>query len=69
MALATVTVPESERRGIIETRLGVNSWPQWPLLVTAVDAESGVAPDHYRRAALDRWRCALYNQRRLGGGA
>ncbi len=41
MALATVTVPEAERRGIIETRLGVNSWPQRPLLVTAVDAESG----------------------------
>jgi NTE family protein len=41
LALATVTVPEAERRGIIETRLGVSSWPQRSLLVTAVDAESG----------------------------
>ncbi|MGH3899522.1 MAG: patatin-like phospholipase family protein, partial [Pseudonocardiaceae bacterium] len=41
LALATATVPEAERRGIIEARLGVRSWPQRALLVTAVDAESG----------------------------
>lgn len=41
MALARVTVPEAERRGIIEARLRVHTWPQRALLVTAVDAESG----------------------------
>ncbi|MGH3871024.1 MAG: patatin-like phospholipase family protein [Pseudonocardiaceae bacterium] len=41
MALATATVPEAERRGIIEARLGARSWPQRSLLITAVDAESG----------------------------
>ena len=41
MALATATVPEAERRGIIEARLGVRTWPQRTLLVTAIDAESG----------------------------
>ena len=41
MALARVTVPEAERRGIIEARLRGHTWPQRALLVTAVDAESG----------------------------
>ncbi|HKR49558.1 MAG TPA: patatin-like phospholipase family protein [Pseudonocardiaceae bacterium] len=41
MALGTVTVPEAERRGIIEARLGMRTWPQRTLLVTAIDAESG----------------------------
>ncbi|MGH3805010.1 MAG: patatin-like phospholipase family protein, partial [Pseudonocardiaceae bacterium] len=41
MALATATVPEAERRGIIEARLGGRTWPQRRLLVTAIDAESG----------------------------
>ncbi|MGH3919034.1 MAG: patatin-like phospholipase family protein [Pseudonocardiaceae bacterium] len=41
MATATATVPEAERRGIIEARLGGRTWPQQTLLVTAIDAESG----------------------------
>ncbi len=41
MALATATVPEAQRRGIIESRLQARTWPQRTLLVTAVDAESG----------------------------
>jgi NTE family protein len=41
MALAAVTVPEAERRGIIEARLRGHTWPQRALLVTAIDAESG----------------------------
>ncbi|HSL07741.1 MAG TPA: patatin-like phospholipase family protein [Pseudonocardiaceae bacterium] len=41
MALAAVTVPEAERRGIIEARLGARTWPRQTLLVTAIDAESG----------------------------
>jgi NTE family protein len=41
MALAAVTVSEAERRRVIEARLRVHSWPDRPLLITAVDAESG----------------------------
>jgi NTE family protein len=41
MALATRTVPEAERRGVIESRLPVRDWPERRLLITAVDAESG----------------------------
>jgi NTE family protein len=41
MALAARTVPEVERRTVIEARLPVHEWPQRRLLVTAVDAESG----------------------------
>lgn len=41
MALATATVPEAERRGVIESRLHGCAWPQRTLLVTAIDAESG----------------------------
>lgn len=41
MALATATVPEAERRGVIAARLQARTWPVQPLLVTAVDAESG----------------------------
>lgn len=41
MALATATVPESERREVIESRLHGCTWPQRTLLITAIDAESG----------------------------
>ena len=41
MALATATVPEAERRGVIASRLQARTWPAQNLLVTAVDAESG----------------------------
>ena len=41
LALAKLTVPEAERREIIEARLRVHTWPAQALLVTAVDAESG----------------------------
>ncbi|MBV8540491.1 MAG: patatin-like phospholipase family protein [Pseudonocardiales bacterium] len=41
MALASVTVPEAERRGVIEALLRGRTWPQGTFLVTAVDAESG----------------------------
>jgi NTE family protein len=40
-ALKARTVPESERRAIIEKRLPSGSWPQRRLLITAVDAETG----------------------------
>jgi NTE family protein len=35
------TVPESERVDVIASRLPVHDWPQRPLLITAVDADSG----------------------------
>lgn len=41
MALAARTVPEAERRAVIESRLPVRDWPARRLLVTAVDARSG----------------------------
>lgn len=41
MALAARTVPEAERRAVIESRMPVREWPSRRLLVTAVDAGSG----------------------------
>jgi NTE family protein len=42
-ALAARTVPESDRRRVIEGRLRSHSWPERRLLITAVDAETGEA--------------------------
>jgi NTE family protein len=41
VALSTPTVPEAQRRAVIESRLPVHEWPSTRLQVTAVDAESG----------------------------
>jgi len=41
MALAAKTVPEAERRAVIESRLPGPDWPERRLLIAAVDAESG----------------------------
>lgn len=42
MAMAATTVPEADRRAVIEARLGTDAWPAGRRLrVTAVDAESG----------------------------
>ena len=40
-ALATPTIPETERRVIIESRLPVQTWPQQRLLIVAVDTATG----------------------------
>jgi NTE family protein len=40
-ALAARTVPEPERRAVIESRLPSRTWPVRPLKIVAVDAESG----------------------------
>jgi NTE family protein len=40
-ALAVPTIPEAERRIIIEARLLAHSWPQQRLLIVAVDTETG----------------------------
>ncbi len=41
MALAAKTVPEAERKAVIEARLPVQTWPERKLLITAVDAMTG----------------------------
>jgi NTE family protein len=41
IALDADTVPEADRRAVIEGRLAVHAWPARDLLVTAVDAETG----------------------------
>ena len=40
-ALAVSTIPEAERRTIIETRIPVHMWPKPRLLIVAVDTETG----------------------------
>ena len=40
-SMAARTVPESERRAVIESRLRSRTWPDRRLLITAVDAETG----------------------------
>jgi NTE family protein len=40
-ALSAQTVPEAERRAIIESRLPVHTWPQQRLLIVAVDTATG----------------------------
>lgn len=42
-ALRAKTVPEAERRAVIEQRLPRHDWPARRLLITAVDAETGAA--------------------------
>jgi NTE family protein len=42
-ALATPTVPESERRAAIATRVPGDAWPETPLRIAAVAAETGEA--------------------------
>ncbi|MFI5688006.1 patatin-like phospholipase family protein [Streptomyces sp. NPDC051636] len=41
VALDAATVPEPERRAVIESRLPVHRWPARTLKIVAVDAESG----------------------------
>jgi NTE family protein len=40
-ALAAPTIPEAQRRAIIESRLPVQTWSQRRLLIVAVDTETG----------------------------
>lgn len=51
-ALKARTVPESERRAVIEQRMGERSWPDRRLIVTAVDAESGEARNFDRDSGV-----------------
>lgn len=52
LALRTATMPEAERVAVIESRLPVQTWPDRPLLVTAVDAGSGAFATFDRDAGV-----------------
>jgi NTE family protein len=41
LALAARTVPEQQRRAVIESRLPVHEWPEQTLLIPAVEATTG----------------------------
>jgi len=41
VALATATITPDERRAIVASRLPSSEWPAQPLIITAVDAETG----------------------------
>ncbi|MGR6913595.1 patatin-like phospholipase family protein [[Actinomadura] parvosata] len=41
LALAAATVPEAERRAVIEARLPVHEWPDRDLVIVAVEAVTG----------------------------
>ncbi|NJP91441.1 patatin-like phospholipase family protein [Nonomuraea sp. FMUSA5-5] len=41
LALAAATVPEADRRAVIEARLPVHEWPERDLVIVAVEAVSG----------------------------
>jgi NTE family protein len=43
VALQAETPPVSVRRAVIEARLTQDEWPEWPLLITAVDTGTGEA--------------------------
>jgi NTE family protein len=50
LALAAETVPEGDRRAVIEARLPVHDWPEQRLVIVAVDAETG-EPRRFDRAS------------------
>jgi NTE family protein len=50
LALAAETVPEADRRVVIEARLPVHEWPKQRLVIVAVDAETG-EPRRFDRAS------------------
>lgn len=41
VALGSDTPPSAVRRAVIEARLTQDDWPEWPLLITAVDTATG----------------------------
>jgi NTE family protein len=51
-AMKARTVPEAERRAIIEQRLPNRSWPDRRLIITAVDAETGEARNFDRDSGV-----------------
>ncbi|TVT28622.1 patatin-like phospholipase family protein [Amycolatopsis rhizosphaerae] len=53
MALAAPTVPEAERRAVIEARLPGHEWPERDLAIVAVDALSGGVRVFDRRSGVN----------------
>jgi NTE family protein len=51
-AIKARTVPEAERRAIIESRLPNKSWPETQLIITSVDAETGEARNFDRDSGV-----------------
>jgi NTE family protein len=51
-AMKARTVPEAERRAIIEARLPNKSWPETRLVITSVDAETGEARNFDRESGV-----------------
>jgi NTE family protein len=51
-AIRARTVPEAERRAIIEKRLPNKSWPETRLVITSVDAETGEARNFDRDSGV-----------------
>jgi NTE family protein len=51
-AIRARTVPEAERRAIIEKRLPNKSWPETRLVITSVDAETGEARNFDRDSGI-----------------
>ncbi len=52
-ALRARTMPESERKRVISSRLPVKTWPQRDLRITAIDAESGEFVVFKRESGVD----------------
>jgi NTE family protein len=51
-AIKARTVPEAERRAIIEKRLPNQSWPETRLIITSVDADTGEARNFDRDSGV-----------------
>lgn len=52
-ALETPTVPESERRKVVEARLPSHAWPNHDLRIVVIDAESGETHVFDRNSGVD----------------
>jgi NTE family protein len=53
MAIEAETVPEAVRREVVAARLPVHQWPEHPLVLTAVDAETGAFLTFTRDSGVD----------------
>ncbi|MET0418804.1 MAG: patatin-like phospholipase family protein, partial [Actinoplanes sp.] len=52
-ALKKKTLPEEERRRVIAHRIKTSEWPETPLVITAVEAETGAARTFDRNSGVD----------------
>lgn len=81
LALSADTVDETTRRAVIEARLPLHEWPSTPLVLTAIDAQTGefVTWDKYSDVSLvdavtsscavpSVWPCVTINGRKYYDG-